>query len=117
MPPAPRHHARHLRNVTVLRLQLAGKVVEFPNLKVQPYALTGERGSRDPGRRLPCLRKRTDGPEFNQVTADTYGHLIPGANINSVDGLDQETSSQQNATPVQQTADDQWDPGGNPANY
>src|SRR5215831_17541890 len=36
-----------------------------------------------------------------QVTADTYGHLIPGANINWVDGLDRETSSQQNATPAQ----------------
>lgn len=33
-----------------------------------------------------------------QVTADTYGHLIPGANINWVDGLDRETSPQQNAT-------------------
>ena len=46
VPPAPRHHARHLRNVKVLRLQLAAKVVEFPNLKVQTYALAGERGSR-----------------------------------------------------------------------
>ena len=28
-------------------------------------------------------------------------HLIPGANINWVDGLDRKTTSQQNATPAQ----------------
>jgi Phage integrase family len=42
-----------------------------------------------------------------QVTADTYGHLIPGANINWVDGLDRETTLQQNATPTQPAADDE----------
>jgi integrase len=36
-----------------------------------------------------------------QVTVDTYGHLIPGADINWIDGLDRKTSSQQNATPAQ----------------
>jgi integrase len=36
-----------------------------------------------------------------QITVDTYGHLIPGANINWVDGLDRKISSQQNATPAQ----------------
>jgi hypothetical protein len=36
-----------------------------------------------------------------QVTVDTYGHLIPGANINWVDGLDRKTTSQQNATLAQ----------------
>ncbi len=36
-----------------------------------------------------------------QITVDTYGHLIPGANINWVDGLDRETTPQQNATPAQ----------------
>jgi hypothetical protein len=36
-----------------------------------------------------------------QVTADIYGHLIPGADIKCVDGLDRETSSQQNATQAQ----------------
>lgn len=35
-----------------------------------------------------------------QITVDTYGHLIPGANINWVDGLDRKTP-QQNATPAQ----------------
>src|SRR5579872_1631965 len=43
--PAPRHHAWHLRYVKVLSLQLAAKLIEFPNLKVQTYALAGERGS------------------------------------------------------------------------
>ena len=28
-----------------------------------------------------------------QITVDTYGHLIPGANINWVDGLDRKTSA------------------------
>jgi hypothetical protein len=35
------------------------------------------------------------------ITVDTYGHLIPGANINWVDGLDRKTTPQQNATPAQ----------------
>jgi integrase len=42
-----------------------------------------------------------------QVTVDTYGHLIPGANVCFVDRLDEvpaeelETSPQQSATPAQ----------------
>ena len=36
-----------------------------------------------------------------QITVDTYGHLIPGADINWIDGLDRRTSPQQNATPAQ----------------
>jgi integrase len=36
-----------------------------------------------------------------QITVDTYGHLMPGANINWVDGLDRKTTSQPNATPAQ----------------
>jgi len=41
-----------------------------------------------------------------KVTADTYGHLIPGANINWVDGLDSETSRQQSAANPQQSRGD-----------
>jgi len=36
-----------------------------------------------------------------QVTVDTYGHLIPGADIAWVDRLDVKTKPQQNATPAQ----------------
>ena len=36
-----------------------------------------------------------------QVTVDTYGHLIPGADIAWVDRLDLKTTPQQNATPAQ----------------
>ena len=42
-----------------------------------------------------------------QITVDTYGHLIPGANISFVDRLDrapereEKTTPQQNATPAQ----------------
>ena len=36
-----------------------------------------------------------------QVTVDTYGHLIPGADIAWVDRLDVKTKLQQNATPAQ----------------
>ena len=36
-----------------------------------------------------------------QISVDTYGHLIPGANINWVDGLDRKTTSQQTATQAQ----------------
>jgi integrase len=38
-----------------------------------------------------------------QITVDTYGRLIPGANVNWVDRLDSETSLQQSATDQQQT--------------
>jgi Phage integrase family len=41
-----------------------------------------------------------------QITVDTYGHLIPGANINWVDGLDRKTTPQQNATPAQPEIDE-----------
>ena len=36
-----------------------------------------------------------------QITVDTYGHLVPGANINWVDALDKKSSPQQNATEAQ----------------
>jgi site-specific recombinase XerC len=36
-----------------------------------------------------------------QVTMDTYGHLIPGADFAWVDRLDVKTTPQQNATPAQ----------------
>jgi len=36
-----------------------------------------------------------------QVTVDTYGHLIPGANVNWVDSLDANTTPQQSATRAQ----------------
>ena len=36
-----------------------------------------------------------------QITVDTYGHLIPGADIAWVDRLDAKTTPQQNATPAQ----------------
>ena len=39
-----------------------------------------------------------------QVTADVYGHLIPGANISWVDRLDVESTPQQNATTAQLAA-------------
>ncbi|SRR5713226_5198911 len=37
-----------------------------------------------------------------QITVDTYGHLIPGADIACVDRLDSKTSPQQSATETQQ---------------
>ena len=40
-----------------------------------------------------------------QVTADIYAHLIPGANVSFVDtldGQDEKTTTQPNATPAQQ---------------
>jgi len=37
-----------------------------------------------------------------QVTVDTYGHLIPGANVNVVDRLDATPEPQQTATKQQQ---------------
>jgi len=37
-----------------------------------------------------------------QITVDTYGHLIPGADIAWVDRLDAKATPRQNATPAQQ---------------
>jgi integrase len=48
-----------------------------------------------------------------QITADTYGHLIPGANVSYVDLLDEnseaplETTPRQNATPAQLPKNDE----------
>ena len=36
-----------------------------------------------------------------QVTVDTYGHLIPGADVAWIDRLDESTTPQPNATPAQ----------------
>jgi hypothetical protein len=41
------------------------------------------------------------GHSSTQITVDTDGHLIPGAIINWVDGLDRKINPQQNATPAQ----------------
>jgi len=38
-----------------------------------------------------------------QITVDTYGHLIPEADIAWVDRLDEKTTPQQSATPAQPT--------------
>lgn len=42
-----------------------------------------------------------------QITVDTYGHLIPGADIAWVDRLDSKTTPQQNATQAQLGTDDE----------
>ena len=58
-----------------------------------------------------------------QVTVDTYGHLIPGADVKWIDRLDSSEAAQQSATPAQpegikalreemQTADLIGGPGG-----
>jgi hypothetical protein len=41
-----------------------------------------------------------------QITVDVYGHLIPGADIASVDRLDSTSSPQQTATKPQQPTKD-----------
>jgi integrase len=46
-----------------------------------------------------------------QVTVDTYGHLIPGADIAWVDRLDSRTTPQQNATQAQLGKDERQDVG------
>src|SRR5579872_2880792 len=46
MTPTPWHHARHLSNVESLGLQFAAELVNFADLEVQPYAVTGKRRSR-----------------------------------------------------------------------
>jgi integrase len=45
-----------------------------------------------------------------QITVDTYGHLIPVANINWIDGLDRKTTQPQNATPAQPEAENNRQP-------
>jgi hypothetical protein len=45
--------------------------------------------------------KEQTGYSSIQVTASTYGHLIPGGNIAWLDALDGKTTPQQNATPAQ----------------
>jgi len=50
-----------------------------------------------------------------QITVDTYGHLIPGANINWVDGLDRRATPQQNATQAQLNTEESDEAGPLPA--
>jgi hypothetical protein len=38
------------------------------------------------------------------VTADIYGHLVPGANRAAVDRLDDDTPTNESATPAQPAA-------------
>src|SRR5271165_4714207 len=40
MPPAPRHHARQLRDVEALLLELAAEAIEFVDFEVQPHSIT-----------------------------------------------------------------------------
>ena len=40
-----------------------------------------------------------------QITVDTHGHLIPGADIKWIDRLGEKASPQQSATPVQPRAE------------
>ena len=60
------------------------------------------------GASLTYVKEQT-GHSSIQVTVDTYGHLIPGANVAWVDRLDSEevqpvheSTQRQNATPTQQ---------------
>ena len=46
-----------------------------------------------------------------QITVDTYGHLIPGADIAWVDRLDTKTSPQQTATQAQPAAGESKEEG------
>src|SRR5205823_4928059 len=44
--PAPRHHARHLREVDAGALQLVADVAKIADFKIQPHALAGYVRSR-----------------------------------------------------------------------
>ena len=56
---------------------------------------------------LACVKERM-GCSSNQVTVGVYGHLIPGADIAWVDGLDRKEGPQHNATPAQPKARTGW---------
>jgi hypothetical protein len=68
---------------------------------------------------IDCLREGANGRSSIQVTVDTYGHLIPGADVSFVDRPDEvpvekaKRSSQQSATPAQPKGGTS---SGNPAN-
>ena len=59
--------------------------------------------------------KEQTGHSSIQVTVDTYGHLIPGANVAFVDTLDvipegdEKTSPHQSASPAQQAVESDID--------
>ena len=46
-----------------------------------------------------------------QITVDTYGHLIPGGNIEWIDGLDSRTIPQPNATQAQPSGEEKLGEG------
>jgi len=53
------------------------------------------------GRATLAYVKEQMGHSSIQITVDTYGHLVPGADIACVDSLDARTSSQEPANPAQ----------------
>jgi integrase len=57
------------------------------------------------GASLPYVRDQM-GHSSIQVTADVYGHLLPGANVECIDKLDAPTSPQLSATQAQPAGDD-----------
>ena len=57
------------------------------------------------GASLPYVRDQL-GHSSIQVTADVYGHLLPGANVSCMDKLDAETSPQPSATQAQPAESD-----------
>jgi hypothetical protein len=50
--------------------------------------------------------KEQMGAKLDSATVDTYGHLIPGANVNWVARLDSEIGPRQSATDPQQSQEE-----------
>ena len=57
------------------------------------------------GAPLPYVRDQM-GHSSIQVTADVYGHLLPGANVACIDKLDAQTTPQPSATQAQPAESD-----------
>ena len=56
------------------------------------------------GAPLPYVKEQM-GHSSIQITVDIYGHLIPGADIRGIDGLDSPASPQSTATQVQPSSE------------
>jgi integrase-like protein len=96
--PAPRKPGHHIGRLNNTHNTACGKAA----LSFVLYDLRHTFGSLliQDGASLAYVRDQM-GHCSIQITVDTYGHLIPGADINWIDGLDRKTSPQQNATPAQ----------------
>lgn len=79
----------------------AGRLVSLGRELLIHYACHPRRSQNDDAPSERNGVRGIPGSRSIQITVDTYGHLVPGADISWADRLDAAAATQQNATPAQ----------------